>query len=50
MKHNVCFRCGRKFAPVRSDQMYCCKACLLKQYASVRKALAEDKKEKRKTP
>lgn len=50
MKYNFCFWCGRKFDPVRSDQMYCCKACRLKQYASVRRALAEDKKQKRKNP
>ena len=43
-KQYECFCCGRKFDPVRSDQMFCSKACRLKHYAEVRKALADERK------
>lgn len=41
-----CFRCGRKFDPVRSDQMYCSKACRVRHYAEVRKAISLEKRPK----
>lgn len=29
---NHCFRCGQRFTPVRSNQMYCTKRCRLLDY------------------
>lgn len=45
-RQNVCFRRGRKFDPIRSDQMCWSKACRLKHYDEVRRALADEKKPK----
>lgn len=44
MSRHYCFRCGREFDPVRSDQMYCSKRCRLKEYESRRKAASKDRK------
>jgi len=46
MKYNKCFRCDRKFVPVRSDQMYCSKRCRLLYYKSVRDSIRKDREEK----
>lgn len=35
--YNICFHCGQKFIPNRSDQMYCCKRCRLLEYKLQRK-------------
>ena len=43
-RQKECFRCGKKFDPVRSDQMFCSKACRLKHYSEVRRALAAENK------
>lgn len=32
--YNFCVKCGRKFSPSRSDQMYCSKKCRYKHYHS----------------
>lgn len=41
--YNICFRCGQKFIPSRSDQMYCCKRCRLLEYKSRRKIYKKGK-------
>ena len=43
-RQKKCFRCGKKFDPVRSDQLFCSKACRLKHYSEVRRALAAENK------
>ncbi len=43
--YNICFHCGEKFIPIRSDQMYCCKRCRLQQYKLQRKCKKKNERE-----
>ena len=40
----ICNRCGNKYWPNRSDQMYCSKGCRLREYAETAKVIREDER------
>lgn len=45
IRYNFCFRCGRKFEPMRSDQKYCSRRCRLLEYREMSKASRENDKQ-----
>lgn len=40
----ICNRCGNKYWPNRSDQMYCSKGCRLREYSETAKVIREDER------
>lgn len=40
----ICNRCGNKYWPSRSDQMYCSKGCRLREYSETSKVIREDER------